>query len=149
MKQTIFDFRLQGSDGDTYTPKDFKTPKVLFYFYPKDNTPGCTLEGKDFTRLQDDFAALGITIVGVSPDTIESHEVFCEKQDLGILLLSDPEKVFATAMEAYGEKTNYGRKFFGIIRSTFLVDVATGDVLKSWKNVKATGHAERVLKALK
>ncbi len=138
---------LKASDGKMYKLSELTSKsKLLLYFYPKDNTPGCTNEAKDFTRLKDRFAEQDIEIVGVSPDSVESHQRFIEKQDLSILLLSDPEKELATAMGAYGEKKNYGKTYMGIIRSTFLIDTKTGKVLESWRNVRAKGHGDRICK---
>ncbi|MEI7511215.1 MAG: peroxiredoxin [Candidatus Peregrinibacteria bacterium] len=129
-----------------FIPADFaKTPFLLLYFYPKDNTPGCTLEAKDFSCLREKFLGKGITVVGVSPDSPASHEKFTMAQDLTISLISDPDHTLAEKFGAYGEKKNYGKTYFGIIRSTFLLDTRTGKILKEWRNVKAAGHAERVL----
>jgi len=124
------------------------TPKILLYFYPKDNTPGCTNQAKDFTRLKADFAKLDITIVGCSPNSIASHEKFITKQELNILLLSDPEKVLIQEYGAWGEKKNYGRTYEGLIRSTFLINTSDGKILNEWRNVRAKGHADRILKLL-
>lgn len=138
---------LEASDGNSYKISDFtQTEKILLYFYPKDNTPGCTKQAVGFTELQEKFLEKNIRVIGVSPDSITSHKNFIEKQDLKILLLSDKEKELATAFSAYGEKKNYGKTYIGIIRSTFLIDTKTQEILESWRNVKATGHAERILK---
>jgi len=138
---------LEASDGNSYKISDFtQTEKILLYFYPKDNTPGCTKQAVGFTELQEKFLEKNIRVIGVSPDSITSHKNFIEKQDLKILLLSDTEKELATAFSAYGEKKNYGKTYIGIIRSTFLIDTKTQEILESWRNVKATGHAERILK---
>lgn len=138
---------LEASDGNSYKISDFQeTEKILLYFYPKDNTPGCTKQAVDFTSLKEEFEQKSIKIIGVSPDSIKSHQNFIEKQNLDILLLSDPEKELATALGAYGEKKNYGKTYMGIIRSTFLIDTKSGEIIESWKNVRATGHAERICK---
>ncbi|WP_022850241.1 peroxiredoxin [Limisalsivibrio acetivorans] len=137
-------FELEGDDGKVYTPEDFKGDRLIIYFYPKDNTPGCTVEAKDFTALTEDFGRLGYKVVGVSPDKTATHCRFKEKHELGVLLLSDPEKEAAEAFGAYGEKKNYGKTYMGIIRSTFAFDEG-GKLIKSYKNVRATGHAQRVL----
>jgi thioredoxin-dependent peroxiredoxin len=121
--------------------------KTLLYFYPKDDTPGCTLEAQDFTRLKSEFAALWIQIIGVSKDSKESHENFCNKYSLGITLISDESGELHNQFSVIGEKKNYGKVYVGVIRSTFLLD-QDGKVLKEWRNVKATGHAEKVLKEL-
>lgn len=147
MSMKIPNITLNASDGKSYAISDFtETDKILLYFYPKDNTPGCTKQAVDFTNLKQEFSDKNIMIIGVSPDSVESHKKFIEKQNLDILLLSDGEKKLATAFEAYGEKKNYGKTYMGIIRSSFLIDTKTQEVLQSWKNVKATGHAERICK---
>ena len=121
---------------------------TILYFYPKDNTPGCTLEAQDFTRLKADFEALGVEIFGVSKDSEASHENFCAKHGLGITLISDPDGVLHEKFGAIGEKKNYGKTYIGTIRSTFLLDSATGEIVQEWRNVRAKGHAERVLAEL-
>ena len=145
------DFCLSGLDekGEEkeISLKDFKGKKVFLYFYPRDNTPGCTTQACDF---RDNFKALtkqGIAIVGASPDSVASHEKFREKQGLNFTLLSDPEKKLAEKYGAYGEKKNYGKVTKGIIRSTFLIN-EKGKVEKAWRNVKAKGHVEKILTAL-
>lgn len=122
-----------------------KSPKTLLYFYPKDNTPGCTLEAQDFTRLKSDFAKLGIQIIGVSKDSEASHEKFTTSCNLGIELISDESGELHEQFGVIGEKKNYGKVYVGVIRSTFLLD-STGKILQEWRNVKATGHAEKVLR---
>lgn len=99
-----------------------KSPKTLLYFYPKDDTPGCTLEAQDFTRLLGDFAKLGIQVIGVSRDSASSHEKFCNKYDLGIELISDEDGSLHEQFSVIGEKKNYGKVYIGVIRSTFLLD---------------------------
>ena len=121
--------------------------KTILYFYPKDNTPGCTTENKDFSSMKDEFNKLGITLIGVSKDSIDSHKKFIEKQELTIDLISDPELTLHKILGAYGEKNNYGKIVQGVIRSTFLFN-KEGEIIQEWKNIKATGHAARILKAL-
>lgn len=121
--------------------------RTLLYFYPKDDTPGCTLEAQDFTRLVPEFRELGIQIIGVSKDSESSHEKFCNKYSLGIQLISDESGELHEQFGVIGEKKNYGKVYIGVIRSTFLLD-GTGNILKEWRNVKATGHAEKVLREL-
>jgi thioredoxin-dependent peroxiredoxin len=121
--------------------------KTLLYVYPRDNTPGCTLENKDFSCLLQDFKKLDITLVGLSQDDIESHKKFIGEHNLKVDLISDPELTLHKELWAYGEKNNYGKKVTGVIRSTFLFDTHW-NLLKSWKNVKATGHAAKILKEL-
>jgi thioredoxin-dependent peroxiredoxin len=124
-----------------------KSPLTLLYFYPKDDTPGCTLEAQDFTRLVPEFAELGIQIVGVSKDSEVSHAKFCNKYDLGVTLISDEDGLLHEQFGVIGEKKNYGKIYIGVIRSTFLLD-QTGKILQEWRNVKAKGHAEKVLREL-
>lgn len=122
--------------------------QTLLYFYPKDDTPGCTMEAQDFTRLVPEFAELGIQIIGVSKDSETSHEKFCNKYSLGIQLISDEDGSLHEQFGVIGEKKNYGKVYVWVIRSTFLLD-STGTILKEWRNVKATGHAEKVLREVK
>ncbi|MBF0379923.1 MAG: thioredoxin-dependent thiol peroxidase [Magnetococcales bacterium] len=117
---------------------------AVIYFYPKDNTPGCTLEANDFQRLSDDFAALGINVVGISKDSVASHTKFSTKHNLTFTLLSDGEGAACEGFGVWQEKKNYGKVYMGIVRSTFLVD-AKGKVVKTWTKVKTKGHAEAVL----
>lgn len=141
-------FTLKATGNRTITHEDLLGKPLLLYFYPKDNTPGCSTQASDFTELYQQFQSLGIELVGVSPDSVESHDQFTEKFQIPYLLLSDPDHTLATACGAYGEKKNYGKVYMGIIRSSFLFD-AKGKLLDKWENVKATGHAERLLNILK
>ena len=120
---------------------------TLLYFYTKDNTPGCTVENKDFSSLKDQFKEKWITLIWVSKDTIESHKKFIEKHDLQIDLISDPDVSLHKELQAYWEKNNYGKIVLWVIRSTFLVN-KKGEVLKEWRGIRAKGHAERVLKEI-
>ena len=124
------------------------SPFTLLYFYPKDDTPGCTMEATDFTRLVPDFAELGIQIIGVSKDSEVSHAKFCNKHDLGVILISDEDGSLHEEFSVIGEKKNYGKVYVGVIRSTFLLD-STWKILHEWRNVKATGHAEKALREVK
>lgn len=127
---------------------DFKGQTLVLYFYPKDDTPGCTTEAKDFSDLAKDFAKAGAPVVGVSRDTMARHEKFAAKHDLGITLGSDED---GTVCEAYGvwvEKKNYGRTYMGIERSTFLIG-PDGKVIRIWRKVRVKEHAEEVLTAVK
>ena len=139
--------KLNDANGKEVSLKDFKGDKVILYFYPKDNTPGCTIEAKDFTCLKDQFKEKGYKIVGVSPDSIASHEKFIAKKDLDITLISDPDKVLIDAFNVFGEKKNYGKVYIGLIRSTFILD-EEGSITKEYRNVRAKGHADRVLREL-
>ena len=125
-----------------------KSPLTLLYFYPKDDTPGCTLEAVDFTRLKDEFWVLWIQIVGVSQDSWVSHAKFCIKHNIGIELIADEDAALHHQFGVIGEKKNYGKTYIGTIRSTFLLD-SSGKILQEWRNVKATWHAEKVLREIK
>lgn len=125
-----------------------KSPYTLLYFYPKDDTPGCTLEASDFTRLKDEFVSLGIQIIWVSQDSWISHAKFCIKHHLDIELIADVDASLHHQFGVIGEKKNYGKIYIGVIRSTFLLN-SEWKILQEWRNVKATGHAEKVLKELK
>ena len=125
-----------------------ESSKTLLYFYPKDNTPGCTTEAQDFTRLQKNFNNLGIRIVGVSKDDGRSHEKFRISCTLGIDLLSDIDGSLHERFTTIGAKNLYGKIVQGVIRSTFLLN-SSGKILREWRSVKATGHAEKVLRELK
>lgn len=138
-------FSLPANGGKHIDEKDLLGKNTILYFYPKDNTPGCTSEAKDFTALKDDFAKLNTQIIGVSADNVTSHERFIEKQDLDIQLISDEDKKLIEAFGAWGEKKNYGKIYFGLIRSTFLINTK-GEIIAEWRNVRAKGHAERILK---
>lgn len=124
------------------------SPLTLLYFYPKDDTPGCTLEASDFTRLKWEFESLGIQIIGISKDSEDSHTKFCNKHHLSIELISDMDESLQNQFGVIGEKKNYGKIYIWVIRSTFLLD-KNGKILKEWRNVKATGHAEKVLREIK
>lgn len=121
--------------------------KTLLYVYPRDNTPWCTLENKDFSCMIQDFHKLGIVLLWLSQDDIQSHKKFQSEHDLHIDLISDPELILHKELWAYGEKNNYGKIVQGVIRSTFLFD-RQWNLLKSWKNVKATAHVAKILKEL-
>lgn len=121
------------------------SPYTILYFYPKDNTPGCSLEARTFSSLLSEFEQRGIQIIGVSRDSSASHCAFISKQGLTIGLIADAELTLHRQFAARGEKKNYGKIYEGTIRSTFLLD-SKGQILKERRNVKATGHAERVLK---
>lgn len=142
------DFSLLDDAGEKVRLAKLKGRPVVVYFYPKDDTSGCTQEAKDFTCLADDFAAAGAELVGISPDSPTKHQKFKAKHELSIRLLADEEKEAAQAYGVWVEKSMYGRKYMGIERSTFLID-ANGKVVKSWRKVKVPGHAEEVLAAVR
>jgi peroxiredoxin Q/BCP len=140
------DFELPDDSGGKLSLKSFAGKKLILYFYPKDDTSGCTKEAIDFNGMKAAFAKAGATIVGVSPDSVASHAKFKTKHDLGLALASDETK---TMLEAYGvwvEKSMYGRKYMGVERTTFLID-PKGKISAVWNKVKVPGHAEAVLKA--
>ncbi len=142
------DFELATDGGGRAHLKDLKGKPVVIYFYPKDDTSGCTAEAIAFNGLRAKFAAAGATVVGVSPDNAASHDKFKAKHDLKIALAADPER---SAIDAYGvwkEKSMYGRKYFGVERSTFLIG-RDGRIAKVWRKVKVPGHADEVLEAVK
>jgi peroxiredoxin Q/BCP len=121
---------------------------VVLYFYPKDDTSGCTREAQDFTALADDFAKAGVRVVGVSRDPMKKHDKFIAKYDLKVPLVSDEDGRISEAFGTWVEKSMYGRKYMGMERSTFLIG-GDGKVLCEWRKVKVPGHAEEVLKAAK
>ncbi len=141
------DFCLPSDDGREYCLRDFRGKWVVLYFYPKDNTSGCTREAVDFTSRLNDFMSLGAVVIGVSPDPIESHRKFRMKHSLKVILLSDVEHKVLQLYGAWGKKKRYGREYYGVIRSTFLID-PQGVVRRVWRNVRVAGHVEEVLQTL-
>ncbi|MBV7257648.1 peroxiredoxin [Pacificimonas sp. WHA3] len=145
---TAPDFSFAGEDGRTFSLSDYDGRKLVLYFYPKDDTPGCTKQAIGFTEMADGFAAANTAILGVSKDTAAKHARFREKHDLGIDLGSDPD---GEVIERYGswvEKNMYGRKYMGIDRSTFLIGT-DGKLARIWRKVRVKGHVEQVLEAAK
>ncbi|MEQ1669622.1 MAG: peroxiredoxin [Hyphomicrobium sp.] len=142
------DFKLPGDDGQTIQLAKLKGRPVVVYFYPKDDTSGCTAQAKDFSCLVDEFAAAGAEIIGISPDSTTSHKKFKSKHGLAVRLAADEEKAAAMAYGVWVEKSMYGRKYMGVERSTFLIDKA-GRIARSWRKVKVPGHAGEVLAAVK
>ena len=136
------------SSGATARLADHAGRWLVLYFYPKDSTPGCTTEGLDFNSLLPQFEQLGATVLGVSRDSIRSHQNFCAKQGFGFDLASDADEALCNAFGVIREKNMYGRKVMGIERSTFLID-PSGVIVQSWRPVKVPGHAQAVLDALK
>lgn len=141
------DFKLKNQDDVEISLKDLLSKKVILYFYPKDNTPGCTIEALDFTEMLDDFAKKGAVVVGISPDSAKSHKKFMENKALKHILLSDIDKTVATNYGVYGKKMMYGKEVFGIIRSSFIID-KNGNIEKIFYNIRAKGHAKDVLDSL-
>lgn len=148
MNRVIADFTAEATGGKKIRLKDLRGKNVVIYFYPKDSTPGCTTEGRDFSTLHNKFKRANTVIFGVSRDSVASHEKFKDKQGFTFDLLSDPDEVLCKRFDVIHEKTLYGRKFMGIVRSTFLLD-AEGKLRREWRNVKVAGHAEEVLEAAK
>lgn len=143
----IKDIRLQTATGEKVSLKDFKGSKIILYFYPKDNTPGCTQQACDFRDHLDQFTEDNMVIIGVSPDSAESHALFVKNFSLPFILLADPERKLAEEFGVYKEKSMYGKKVWGIERSTFLID-EDGLLVREFRNVKAKGHVEKLLKEL-
>jgi peroxiredoxin Q/BCP len=137
-------FTLPRDGGSAVSLQEFAGKKLVLFFYPRANTPGCTREAIDFTRLATDFAASGTAILGISADSLKAQESFRDKHKLAVPLISDERHQMLEAYGAWGEKSLYGRKFLGIIRTTVVID-ATGRIAKVWRNVRVDGHAEEVL----
>jgi peroxiredoxin Q/BCP len=144
----IKDFSLPSSGGGTWSSKDAAGRKLVIYFYPKDMTSGCTRESQDFRDLYSAFRKAGVDIVGVSRDSVKSHDKFTEKEKLPFPLLSDEDERLCKQFDVIHEKSLYGRKYLGVERSTFLLD-GTGILRREWRKVKVPGHAEEVLEAAK
>jgi peroxiredoxin Q/BCP len=140
------DFTLPRDGGGTVTLSELKPSMVVLYFYPRDDTPGCTTEAVEFTGLGEEFANAGVKVIGVSKDTVAKHDKFVAKHDLGVMLVSDAESDTCERYGTWVEKNMYGKKSFGIERATFLID-AEGRIAKIWRKVKAKGHAAEVLDA--
>lgn len=140
------DVTLAMTDGTTRTVSDWRGKALVLYFYPKDDTPGCTTEAQAFTAAIGDFAAAGAAVVGVSKDTPAKHAKFIGKYDLKVELASDVDGLVCEAFDTWIEKSLYGRKYMGIDRATFLID-ADGTIARIWRKVKVAGHADAVLTA--
>ena len=142
------DFTLPTDGEGSVTLSDLKGGPVVVYFYPKDDTPGCTTEAKDFTDLAGEFDALGAKVIGISKDPVKKHDKFKAKHALNLILASDEESDVCERFDAWGIKKMYGKEYEGIIRSTVLID-GSGNVAKIWPKVKVKGHAQEVLDAAK
>lgn len=140
-------FDLESDEGGRVSLRDFAGKTLVLYFYPRDNTPGCTREAQAFTAVRRAIEAAGGAVVGVSRDSIKSHQSFRQKCNLGITLLSDPDLSTHKAYGAWGEKTMYGKKVEGVLRTTFIIK--DGTIARVFPNVKVDGHAEAVLEAIK
>jgi thioredoxin-dependent peroxiredoxin len=139
-------FRLPRDGGDSVSLTDFAGQKLVVFFYPRADTPGCTKEAIDFTRLKSEFASAGTAVLGVSADTVKAQEAFRNKHQLAVPLMSDERHEMLEAYGAWGEKSLYGRTFLGIIRTTVLIG-ADGLIARVWRNVRVDGHADEVLAA--
>ena len=141
------DFRLLDQNGEEHTLEDYKGKKVILYFYPKDNTPGCTKQACGFTLLYPQFTEKGAVVLGVSKDTVASHKKFEEKQELSITLLADPELEAIKAYDVWQEKNMYGKKTMGVVRTTYLID-EEGIITKAFSKVKAADNPQQMLDLL-
>ena len=141
-------FCLPDKDGNMISPADFRGKKVVLYFYPKDNTPGCTRQACAFAESFEDFKKQDIVIIGISKDSVESHRRFAEKYDLPFILLSDPELIAIKAYGVWQEKKLYGKVSFGVVRTTFIID-ETGVITDVMPKVKPDTNAAEILKKLK
>jgi peroxiredoxin Q/BCP len=146
LHKDILKHQFETTDG-TQSLADYKGQSIVVYFYPKDNTSGCTQESKDFRDLLKKFQKHNTIILGVSRDSLKSHEKFINDHDLNFTLISDPDETFCNMFDVMKEKSMYGRKYMGIERSTFLFD-EKGKLVKQWRKVKVPGHAEEVLAAV-
>ena len=141
------DFTLETDSAGAVGPGDFKGRPLILYFYPKDDTSGCTKEAIAFSERADDFARLNAAVIGISPDSIASHGKFRAKHGLKVILAADTERQVASAYGVWVEKSMYGRKYMGVERSTFLV-APDGRIVRVWRKVKVPGHADAVLEAV-
>jgi peroxiredoxin Q/BCP len=141
------DFKLTTGDGDSVHLADLKGKPVVLYFYPRDNTPGCTIEACSFRDLSPEFEKRGAIVYGVSTDSVQSHTKFTQKYGLNFPLLSDPDHAVTEAYDSWGPKKFLGREFLGVKRNTFLIG-KDGKIARVWEGVKPAGHAEEVLEAL-
>jgi peroxiredoxin Q/BCP len=144
----VSDFSIPATGGETFRLTDHKGHPVVLYFYPKDNTPGCTTEGQQFRDLHHAFEKLGAVVAGVSRDSLKSHENFREKQAFPFALLSDADEALCTRFGVIKMKNMYGKQVRGIERSTFVID-GKGVLVKEWRGVKVPGHAQEVLDFVK
>ena len=142
------DFTAPTQDGSPLTLSALRGAPVVVYFYPKDDTPGCTQEAKDFTEMGAEFAAAGAKVIGISKDSVKKHEKFALKYDLGVTLVSDEGTDICERYGVWSEKSMYGKTYMGITRATFLID-AQGRIARVWPKVSVKGHAEEVLAAVR
>ena len=148
LQQTVPDFELPATGDKTIQLSELRGKNVLIYFYPKDSTPGCTLEGQNFRDHIETFNAHNTVIFGISKDSLRAHENFKEKQQFPFDLLSDADETVCKLFGVMQMKKNYGREYMGIVRSTFLIDTE-GTLIKEWRNVKVKQHIDEVLEVIK
>jgi len=148
LDRVVADFNLPGTGSAPFSLRAQRGQAVVLYFYPRDNTPGCTLEGQDFQRLLPAFKRAGARVFGISRDTLAAHHKFCDKFGFGFELLADVDGDVCKQFDVIRMKNMYGRKVLGIERSTFLID-AGGKLRREWRKLKVTGHADEVLEAVK
>lgn len=148
LNRVVKDFKIPATGDQFIQLKSLRGKKVIIYFYPKDNTPGCTTESQDFRDLHSKFKRQNTVVLGVSRDSLASHEKFKEKHRLPFDLISDPDEKLCRQFDVIREKNLYGRKFMGIVRSTFLID-EQGKLRQEWRKVRVKGHAQEVLDAVK
>jgi len=148
MNRVVKNFKASATRGQQVELKALRGKNVVLYFYPKDSTPGCTTEGQNFRDLHARFKRQNTVIFGVSRDSLASHEKFRDKQEFTFDLISDPDEALCRQFDVIHEKSLYGRKFMGVVRSTFLID-ADGKLRGEWRKVKVKGHADEVLAAVK
>jgi peroxiredoxin Q/BCP len=146
--QPVPDFSVSSTGGETVSLADFSGRNLVLYFYPKDNTPGCTTEGRDFNEKLEAFDALNTSVLGVSRDSLKTHENFRKKQGFTFDLISDTDESLCQLFDVIKEKKLYGRTYMGIVRSTFIID-ADGVLREAFRNVKVPGHVDSVLEAVK
>ncbi|MXO86094.1 redoxin domain-containing protein [Altererythrobacter aurantiacus] len=143
------DVAMETPEGNMVSPKDFKGQKAVFFFYPKDNTPGCTTEAKDFSALKLEFDKAGVALLGISKDSPQKHRNFITKHDLSVPLATDAQEGgLSDALGIWTEKSMYGKSFMGMVRTTYLVG-EDGKIVRKWPKVKVKGHADEVLAAAK
>lgn len=148
LNRVVANFSAAATGGKTIQLKDLRGQKVILYFYPKDSTPGCTLEGQDFARLHAKLRRQKAVIFGVSCDSLASHEKFKAREEFPFDLISDPDEKLCKQFDVIREKTLYGRKYMGVVRSTFLLGV-DGKLRAEWRNVSVKGHADEVYQAVR
>ena len=141
------DFCLPDMDGEVLCLNDLKGGYAVIYFYPRDGTPGCTRQAKEFSANLPRFHEIGVRVLGISPDSIKSHKKFAEKNDLSVKLLSDEERGVVEAYGAWQEKSMYGKSFLGVVRSTFIID-PKGKIVSLWPKVRVPGHIEEIFSTL-